>query len=177
MTNYYLDILELPVGATPAQIKKAYRRLAKKYHPDLNKSESAKKKFIEIHEAYKFLDEVGPRPTNERVNYDFNPEKSEYDLKRERARAFAKKKAEEAEAYKRKVLSAIYKYFNFVAPVVIICNVILFGDYILPINTFEEQITDHYQVYETIPNTNRKMNTYDVEVFSLKRSQIPPHRR
>ncbi len=52
----YYKILEIEKDASEEEIKLAYRRLAKKYHPDLNKTDSrAKEKFIELHEAYETL--------------------------------------------------------------------------------------------------------------------------
>lgn len=51
----YHQILELPSDCTIDEIKQAYRRLAKKYHPDINKSPNAHEKFIEISEAYEVL--------------------------------------------------------------------------------------------------------------------------
>lgn len=47
--------LELNEDASPQEIKKAYRRLAKKYHPDVNKSKEAEEKFKEINGAYEIL--------------------------------------------------------------------------------------------------------------------------
>ena len=52
--NYYKS-LGLSPSATKAEIKVAYRQLAKKYHPDKNKSKEASQLFIEINEAYAFL--------------------------------------------------------------------------------------------------------------------------
>jgi len=52
--NYY-KILELDFGADILSAKKAYRRLALKYHPDKNKEPDAAQKFIEITEAYEVL--------------------------------------------------------------------------------------------------------------------------
>lgn len=49
------EVLELKVGASQADIKKAYRRLAFKYHPDLNPSSKAKEKFLHIQKAYEIL--------------------------------------------------------------------------------------------------------------------------
>lgn len=54
MKDYY-QILELERNCTVDDIKQAYRRLAKKYHPDINKSPQAHEKFIEISEAYEVL--------------------------------------------------------------------------------------------------------------------------
>ncbi len=51
----FFEILELSRNATKEDIKNAYRRLAKKYHPDINHSKNAQDKFIAITEAYEFL--------------------------------------------------------------------------------------------------------------------------
>ncbi len=51
----YYEVLGLSKSATDAEIKKAYRTLAKKYHPDLNKSADAPEKFKEVQEAYEVL--------------------------------------------------------------------------------------------------------------------------
>ncbi len=51
----YYEILGLSPGASLTEIKQAYRRMAKQYHPDLNKSPDAQERFIEINEAYEFL--------------------------------------------------------------------------------------------------------------------------
>lgn len=67
--NYY-DILGLSRDSTKAEIKKAYRRLALEYHPDVNKSVNAHDKFIAINEAYLILfdDEAREKYNQE---YDF----------------------------------------------------------------------------------------------------------
>jgi hypothetical protein len=51
----YYQILELQPGASKEQVKRAYRRLALKYHPDLNKDVGAKERFLLISEAYNYL--------------------------------------------------------------------------------------------------------------------------
>jgi len=47
-----LDILGINQKASKEEVKLAYKRLAKQYHPDLNKTQKAKEKFIEINNAY-----------------------------------------------------------------------------------------------------------------------------
>lgn len=54
MKDYY-KTLTLEFGANILAVKKAYRRLALKYHPDKNKEPNAAQKFIEITEAYEVL--------------------------------------------------------------------------------------------------------------------------
>ncbi|MFA7533958.1 MAG: DnaJ domain-containing protein, partial [Tissierellaceae bacterium] len=52
----YYKVLEVDKSASQDEIKKSYRKLAKKYHPDLNPDDSkAQEKFKEINEAYEVL--------------------------------------------------------------------------------------------------------------------------
>ncbi len=51
----YYDILGVKREATEAEIKSAYRKLARKYHPDVNKTKEAEAKFKDINEAYEVL--------------------------------------------------------------------------------------------------------------------------
>ncbi len=59
------EVLGVQPGASQEQIKRAYRRAAKKYHPDLNKSESAKEKFLEIQLAYDYFSKTSLRAARE----------------------------------------------------------------------------------------------------------------
>ena len=54
LSDYY-NILGIPDNACPDDIKKAYRRKARLFHPDINPSPDAKDMFIRITEAYEFL--------------------------------------------------------------------------------------------------------------------------
>jgi len=55
MAKSLYKTLEVSENATQAEIKKSYRTLAKKYHPDINKSSEAEEKFKEINAAYEVL--------------------------------------------------------------------------------------------------------------------------
>jgi len=61
MPKDYYDILGVPHNATLDEIKKAYRKLALKYHPDRNKSKGVEEKFKEINEAYAVLSDPEKR--------------------------------------------------------------------------------------------------------------------
>lgn len=51
----YYEVLGLSKGASDDEIKKAYRKLSKTYHPDINKESDAEAKFKEVSEAYEIL--------------------------------------------------------------------------------------------------------------------------
>ena len=55
MARDYYGILGVDQEATEQEIKKAYRKLARKYHPDVNPSEEAAEKFAEIAAAQEVL--------------------------------------------------------------------------------------------------------------------------
>ncbi len=51
----YYRVLEIPIGASDQEIKKAYRSMAKKYHPDRSHTVGTREQFIRINEAYEIL--------------------------------------------------------------------------------------------------------------------------
>lgn len=57
----YYEILGVAKNATQKEIKKAYRRLVKKYHPDHNDDPNAEQKFKEVGEAYEVLSDESKR--------------------------------------------------------------------------------------------------------------------
>lgn len=68
----YYKILEIDKSATEADIKKAYRKLARKYHPDVNPNdESAKSKFQEINEAHEVLSDPEKRKKYDKYGKDW----------------------------------------------------------------------------------------------------------
>ncbi len=63
MAKDYYQILGLEKGASADEIKKAYRKLALKWHPDKNKSAEAEKRFKEINQAYEVLSDSQKKQT------------------------------------------------------------------------------------------------------------------
>ncbi len=69
MASYY-DTLGVKKGATVAEIKSAYRKLAMKWHPDRNKEEGASEKFKEVTQAYEVLSDEKKREMYDQVGHD-----------------------------------------------------------------------------------------------------------
>jgi curved DNA-binding protein len=61
----YYKVMGVARDATEAQIKQAYRKLARKYHPDVSKEKDAEARFKEVQEAYEVL-----KDTEKRAAYD-----------------------------------------------------------------------------------------------------------
>jgi len=65
----YYDVLGVEKGTDKKEIKKAYRKLAMKYHPDVSEDESATEKFKEISEAYAVLSDEEKRNTYDQFGH------------------------------------------------------------------------------------------------------------
>ncbi len=67
----YYQILGVPRDASDADIKKSYRKLARRYHPDVNQDTSAEDKFKEVNEAYEVLKDSEKRQAYDRFGSDW----------------------------------------------------------------------------------------------------------
>jgi molecular chaperone DnaJ len=65
----YYEVLGLAKSASADEIKKAYRQMARKYHPDVSKEDGAEAKFKEINEAYEILSDEQKRTMYDRFGH------------------------------------------------------------------------------------------------------------
>ena len=81
MAKDYYDVLGVSKNSSKEEIKKSYKNLAKKYHPDLNKTKDAEGKFKEISEAYAVLSDDNKRRQYDQFGHStFNQRYSEEDI-------------------------------------------------------------------------------------------------
>ena len=67
----YYQILGVSRDAEKSDVKKAYRKLARKYHPDVNQAANAEDKFKEVNEAYEVLKDADKRQAYDRFGADW----------------------------------------------------------------------------------------------------------
>lgn len=133
MLRQYLNILEVSTDSGILEIKRAFRKKAKKFHPDLNKDSGAQENFILVNEAYEFLMKHYNQP-------GFKSKKTTQEIHRdwvEREKAKARKYAayqakKQFEKYKNSklyktanLLYSIYDYFALAIGLLIIFAAIL----------------------------------------------------
>ena len=67
----YYEILGVTRGADAEEVKRAYRKLARKFHPDVSKEKNAEEKFKEVQEAYEVLRDSDKRAAYDQLGRDF----------------------------------------------------------------------------------------------------------
>jgi hypothetical protein len=115
MKEYY-QLLGLPIDATAADLKKAFREKAKLFHPDINPSPLAQESFIRIHTAYEMILSHLERKTHRTVYNTEEEKQKRRQQAAERAERYSQMKYEEflkeCEAYRQSpykwVFQALY---------------------------------------------------------------------
>src|SRR5271156_4721284 len=67
----YYEVLGVTRGADANEVKRAYRKLARKYHPDVSKEKNAENKFKEVQEAYEVLRDPEKRAAYDQLGRDY----------------------------------------------------------------------------------------------------------
>ncbi|MDN5201980.1 DnaJ domain-containing protein [Fulvivirgaceae bacterium BMA10] len=138
MKDYY-KILEIRSGASHDEVKKAYRRLAVRYHPDKNKYEGANALFNEINEAYQVLGDAKKRAAYDESivalsAFVYSQYRTSYTYRRN-GNIRADKKAQAKQRIK-----PYLRYFYIISKVGLIFGLLLFADASLPMNSQEESL-------------------------------------
>ena len=154
--NYYKS-LGISPSANKHEIKAAYRKLAKKYHPDKNSSINAKNIFIEINEAYAYLTDDKHKILKNPVSNSFNKSKSRSRYSEEelnKRMEWAKKYAYYKKIKNEKVNEITYyniqnSYFSWFIPLiswiaVCVAFLILMDFKLLPSNSINVKIVKKY---------------------------------
>ncbi len=69
----YYEILGVARSADADEVKRSYRKLARKYHPDVSKEKNAESKFKEVQEAYEVLRDAEKRAAYDQLGRDYRP--------------------------------------------------------------------------------------------------------
>ncbi|MFB7222282.1 DnaJ C-terminal domain-containing protein [Streptomyces sp. NPDC056227] len=88
MARDYYEVLGVPRTADAAEIQQAFRTLARRHHPDVNKDPAAEERFKEINEAYGVLSDPDTRARYDRFGADFRQIPEDYDERVATAQGF-----------------------------------------------------------------------------------------
>lgn len=162
MKDYYA-VLGVSYSATALEIKRKYRSLAVKYHPDKNPDPKAQVLFQEINEAYDvlsdpqkkmFYDLKRQNPLGEVFREEVVPQPPRHRDPRYRRKAPANGgRRQQSESQRMRELMREYlpyvKWFSWAS---LVFSVLFFADYILPYQTKHEEIVELYVVRGTRNN-------------------------
>ncbi len=150
--NFCLDVLGLPHSAAVEDIKKRFRELALRYHPDVNNEPHAKTQFINYLKAYQYLLSEGDQLTDMYSEYkaqnsgvkspktavdEFESRQNAREQMRQRANEYAKAHKEEAEEIEKRVLVTLttgwpWNVVRMAAAVSCLFGLVLLIDFWLP---------------------------------------------
>jgi len=146
-----ISILDLPHGASIDEIKSAYRRLAKQYHPDIYKLDGGER-FKQISASFHFLKESPYPPSPDITSTDSSSSSGVYEEKRRTYRQRQKNKKEREAKQK----AAMFEWlFSKIKPVVIL---ILCFNILLAVDFFMQPVTEEVRIsrIKTVEYLNRQ---------------------
>jgi hypothetical protein len=179
----FYSILGVSPSASESEIKRAFRKLAVRYHPDKNASPEAKPLFHEINEAYDVLSDPEKRalydarranPLSEILD-EPGPRHRDPAYRRERPYRAAKKEPSESYLLMRDYLGHV----QWISRLGLLVSLLFFIDYVLPYREVEEKIakivpvTVRQQIAYHIITTasGRRIKLYDNEVLNFSDEQ------
>ncbi|OCR02672.1 molecular chaperone DnaJ [Oscillatoriales cyanobacterium USR001] len=159
-TNYY-HTLNVNPTATQAEIRQAYRRLAKLFHPDSNRETAGHEQIIQINAAYEILGDPEQRQSYDRqISHNFQQE-SQGEQKRHRKKETGREADEQIELWLTKVYKPVNKMLsNILTPLKKEINELsadpfddrLLGDFQNYLETSRQFLKKAQGLFRSIPN-------------------------
>ncbi|WP_296619637.1 DnaJ domain-containing protein [Marivirga sp.] len=137
--NESIEVLRLNPGASLEEIKDAYRRLAKQYHPDIYQLDNGEK-FKEISSAYYFLKKHPHPPIQHQKEAHYGNSTNDYKDRRQAYYNRQKAKREQEAAQKEEMFDWLFVKLRLLVLVILIFNCLLIIDYIIPSMSEEVKI-------------------------------------
>lgn len=171
-------LLGLPPGASETDIKKAYRRLVKKRHPDINPDPGAQEQFVQLKQAFDCL--LSEQDT-EWLEVDEEAER--YTRWRNEQRLHWRQQQEEKTRQRLQLLRKVYKVMNPVIAVYLLFVSLLVLDFTLPPIAYPEEVVEVHRVYESAGGRDRESIYQYEDIFfrdfslrvSKKTGVVPPY--
>lgn len=158
------NILGVEQGAAEHEIKAAYRRLAKQYHPDMNPGENTSFKFQELKEAYQLLLNGGENAwwsAMDEAADVHDPQRAW----REELRARRTREMQEQARYRQQLMRKIYRVLDYMVGIYMFFLGLLMLDYLLPATTHPEEVVAITQVRFSGQGTSRGVHSHHIIHF------------
>lgn len=147
MKDYY-QILGIGSQASDAEIKKAYRKLAVKYHPDKNPVDSTDELFKEINEAYEVLSDPEKKHRYDSgENILKSPPTTQHrdPAYHRRARPYAA--PQKKDNLQRELMKQYLPIAKWISQIAVVASIMIIMDFIIPYNQDQEIIVEVQKVY------------------------------
>ncbi len=168
----YYQVFGLTESASKAEVKRAYRKLAMKYHPDRNDDPKAHKLFLDLTEAYQIIIDEKPRSSKTIVNTKRAEKSSEERIKeaQERLRKQTERIKYEQEAYIQKLTTGLkFKFFKKMAIVAAFLAALLIIEPILPSRFSADKVVAYSKMYKGLVKADvRMLKTASNQSFFLE---------
>lgn len=174
----YYKLLGLEPTATKTEVKKRYRKLAMKLHPDKNPDPLAHQVFVKITEAYEAITEgkvpqkrnYSSQKTQEDVVFKRGSQeftKEEFEERIRKAKEFAKRKKilEEERFYRKFFASKLYRYHPYIALVYILFSLVLLADRLAyhEVETADFHLVQRQSYYEVYQYNGKRLEVSSKE--------------
>jgi len=153
---YHLKVLGLDPHASRTDIRRAYRSLSKKYHPDVNQDPQAIERFISVKKAYDYLVKDGPA-----TSFHETPSPDPREQWKAEVRAQARRKAAAEAAYRQKMKRRVRRVLTPLVWVISAFNILLVVDYMLPRESYQP---DMYRIHQYADRDVLFTNRYRIEL-------------